>query len=80
MAVDLHLERGGFVYWGTIQIGSFNEDFIAYLCDWTPEQYRRQWLEAANRLVKGESKSAFAVLSTARFALRRRGTVRVRVG
>jgi hypothetical protein len=45
--------------WGRIQIGSFTEDFIAYLCDWAPEQYRRQWLEAADRLVNGESKSAF---------------------
>jgi hypothetical protein len=45
--------------WGRIRIGSFTEDFIAYLCDWTPEHYRRQWLEAAQRLVNGESKSAF---------------------
>jgi hypothetical protein len=48
--------------WGRIQIGSFIEDFIAYLCDWTPEQYRRQWLEAAERLVNGESKSAFVTM------------------
>ena len=48
--------------WGRIQIGSFTEDFIAYLSDWTPEQYRRQWLEAAGRLVSGESKSAFVTM------------------
>ncbi len=48
--------------WGRIQIGSFTEDFIAYLCDWTPDQYRRQWLESAERLVNGESKSAFVTM------------------
>jgi hypothetical protein len=48
--------------WGRIQFGSLTEDFVAYLCDWTPAQYKRQWLEAAKRLVNGESKSAFVTM------------------
>jgi CdiI N-terminal domain len=48
--------------WGRIQFGSFKEDFTAYLCDWPPEQHRRQWLEAAERLLNGESKSAFVTM------------------
>jgi hypothetical protein len=52
------VEVGAAVY-GQIQIGSFNETFIASLSDWPPDRYRRQWLEAAERLVTGESKSAF---------------------
>jgi hypothetical protein len=42
-----------------VRIGDFNETFIASLTDWTPEQYRRQWQEAAQRLVDGGLKSAF---------------------
>lgn len=52
------VDEGPALY-GQIQLGGFKEAFIASLSDWTPEQYRRQWLRAAERLVGGESKSAF---------------------
>ena len=45
--------------WGNLQIGDFKERFVASLFDWTPEAYRQQWRDAAERLVNGESKSAF---------------------
>jgi len=53
------LEDGVSLAYGQIQIGDFQEIFVASLFDWTKEAYCRQWLEAAERLVKGESKSAF---------------------
>ena len=52
------MNEGAAVY-GQIQLGDFKETYIASLSDWAPEQYRRQWLEAAKRLVGGEPKSAF---------------------
>ena len=45
--------------WGRITIGSFAETFEADLCYWSPERYRRQWAEAAARLVAGDGRAAF---------------------
>jgi len=45
--------------YGSIAIGEFRETFIASLSTWSPTLYERQWQEAAQRLVNGESKSAF---------------------
>jgi hypothetical protein len=45
--------------WGTIQLGDFSERFVAALSAWSPEEYERQWQEAARRLARGEAKSAF---------------------
>jgi len=53
------LEDGVSAVYGIIQIGDFNETFIASLSEWTPERYALQWKEAAQRLVNGESRSAF---------------------
>jgi hypothetical protein len=53
------MDEGEPLVYGNLQIGDFRETFVASLLDWTPEAYRQQWREAAERLVNGESKSAF---------------------
>jgi len=57
--IPIEIDEGESLMWGNLQIGDFKETFVASLFDWTPGTYRRQWREAAERLVNGESKSAF---------------------
>jgi hypothetical protein len=53
-------EEGPFwALYGSIQIGEFEETFVASLLTWSPNRYEEQWREAAKRLVDGEPKSAF---------------------
>jgi hypothetical protein len=45
--------------YGRLQIGEFQETFVASLSHWCQSQYLQQWREAAQRLIDGEAKSAF---------------------
>jgi hypothetical protein len=47
--------------WGCTVLGDFSERFIAPLGWWEPADYERQWLDGAERLLRGESPSAFTV-------------------
>src|SRR5580658_2066531 len=58
MPIEIDEEESPMMY-GGLQIGDFYENFMASLFEWTPEMYRQQWIDAAERLVNGESKSAF---------------------
>jgi hypothetical protein len=44
---------------GRIVIGDFEEGFLAETGFWSAEEYRRQWLEGARRLVAGAERSCF---------------------
>ena len=57
-ALEEHDECAPAVY-GTIRLGDFVETFLAFLSDWSVEDYQRQWEEAAIRLVDGKTTSAF---------------------
>ena len=52
-----HLSRGDKAAYGTIQIGDFQERFIASLLYWGMEDYRNHWREALERIVGGQNKS-----------------------
>ena len=45
--------------WGRITLGHFTEEFQAPLLDWAPGDYTAQWLEAAERLIKGAPVAVF---------------------
>jgi hypothetical protein len=57
--IPIEMDEGQSLMWGSLQIADFREDFVVSLFDWTPVACRQQWREAAERLVKGEPKSAF---------------------
>ena len=44
---------------GLITLGEFSEEFVAPLAYWTAEDYRKQWAEAARRIVNGAAHSCF---------------------
>ena len=44
---------------GRITLGEFSEEFIAPLVFWSPDDYRRQWAEAAERIVGGYDRTCF---------------------
>ncbi|MDQ3748253.1 MAG: hypothetical protein M3367_04430 [Acidobacteriota bacterium] len=45
---------------GRITLGDFSEEFVAPLVFWTLDDYRKQWRDAAERIVNGEARSCFA--------------------
>lgn len=47
--------------WGCTVMGGFSERFVAPDGWWRPADYERQWIEGAERLLRGESPSAFVV-------------------
>lgn len=47
--------------WGRTVMGGFSERFVAPIGWWQPADYERQWIEGADRLLRGESPSAFVV-------------------
>jgi hypothetical protein len=47
--------------WGCTVLGDFSERFIAPTGWWSREDYERQWIEGAQRLLAGEPVSAFTV-------------------
>lgn len=44
---------------GRIVIGDFEEGFLAETDLWSAQEYRRQWLDGARRLVAGAERSCF---------------------
>ena len=44
---------------GRITLGEFSEEFVAPLIFWTSDDYRRQWVEAAERIVNNLATSCF---------------------
>ena len=44
---------------GRITLGEFSEEFVAPLVFWTVDDYRRQWHEAAERILNGCEQSCF---------------------
>lgn len=47
--------------WGRTVMGDFSERFIAPIGFWQRDDYERQWIDGAERLLRGESPSAFVV-------------------
>jgi hypothetical protein len=45
---------------GRITLGDFSEEFVSPLVFWTVDDYRKQWRDAAERIVNGEARSCFA--------------------
>jgi len=54
-------EDGWSGQWGRVQLGDFIERFIAPLGRWDQSDYKRQWIDGAQRLIDGERRSAFMV-------------------
>jgi len=54
-------ESDGHAVYGKIKVGDYAETFVSSLVCWTAADYQRQWLEACERLVGGESVSALIV-------------------
>ncbi|HKT59012.1 MAG TPA: hypothetical protein VJQ46_03115 [Gemmatimonadales bacterium] len=46
-------------HWGRLTLGRFTEEFQAPLFDWAPGDYTAQWVEAADRLIKGAPVAVF---------------------
>ena len=44
---------------GRITLGEFSEEFVAPLVFWAADDYRRQWREAAERILNGCEQSCF---------------------
>ena len=44
---------------GRITLGDFSEEFVAPLVFWSAEDYRKQWVEAAERIMNGQPCSCF---------------------
>ena len=44
---------------GRITLGDFSEEFVAPLVFWTVDDYRKQWREAAERILDGHDRSCF---------------------
>lgn len=47
--------------WATIRIGEFQENFLITLYHWQKRDYIRQWREACDSLLSGQSPVAFLV-------------------
>ena len=56
-----YVDEEGPGLWGETVLGAFSERFIAPTDWWSREDYERQWIEGAERLLRGEPSSAFAV-------------------
>jgi len=54
-------EEGWSGLWGRIWLGDIGERFVAPLVEWHRSDYEAQWIAGAQRLIDGESKSAFVV-------------------
>jgi hypothetical protein len=54
-------EEGWSGLWGRTVLGDFTERFVAPTARWSREDYERQWIDAAERLLRGEPSSAFTV-------------------
>jgi hypothetical protein len=52
-------EEGWSGLWGRIVLGEFSESFISPVGWWRRNDYERQWIEGANRLLGGAPESAF---------------------
>jgi hypothetical protein len=52
-------EEGETLHLGAINLDGFIEGFSASLSYWSKEDYHKQWLEAAVRLLQPDSRSAF---------------------
>ena len=53
------IEFGELAARGRIGLGEFSEEFVAPLVFWTVDDYRRQWNEAAERILDGSGQSCF---------------------
>lgn len=53
------IECGELAARGRITLGEFSEEFVAPLVFWTEKDYRRQWHEAAARILNGCARSCF---------------------
>ena len=53
------IEDGELAARGRITLGGFAEEFIAPLVLWTADDYRRQWREAAERILDGSEPTCF---------------------
>jgi hypothetical protein len=47
--------------WGLTVLGGFSERFIAPIGWWSRQDYERQWIEGAERLLRGEASTAFTI-------------------
>jgi hypothetical protein len=54
-----HIEFNESAIRGRITLGEFSEEFVASLAFWTVDDYRKQWRNAAERIVNGEARSCF---------------------
>ena len=50
---------GAQFYRGFIQLGDFEEEFLAAAAHWSRERYERQWRDAAKRLAAGAEVAVF---------------------
>ena len=55
-----HIEFNEPAIRGRITLGEFSEEFVAPLVFWSVDDYRKQWRDAAERIVNGEACSCFA--------------------
>ncbi len=53
------IEFGELAARGRITLGEFSEEFVAPLVFWKVDDYRRQWREAAERILNGCERSCF---------------------
>jgi hypothetical protein len=53
------IEFGELAARGRIALGEFTEEFLSPLVFWTVDGYRRQWREAAERILNGYDRSCF---------------------
>lgn len=53
------IEYGELVCRGRITLGNFSEEFISPLAVWAEDEYRKQWHQAAERIMNGYMQSCF---------------------
>jgi hypothetical protein len=53
------IEFGELASRGQITLGEFSEEFVAPLVFWTVDEYRKQWREAAKRILNSYENSCF---------------------
>jgi hypothetical protein len=53
------IEYGELVCAGRITLGDFSEEFISPLVFWKEDEYRKQWHQAAERIMGGYMQSCF---------------------
>ena len=56
------IEFGELAARGRITLGEFSEEFVAPLVFWMVDDYRRQWHEAAERILNGCERSCFVAV------------------